>query len=872
MVHSLSELKPFLDDDDVNVKLAPGTYTITAEDVANGEIGSDSETWPNVSRLLAFEGNNSTYDFTDVKFDIDTEVLQAFGRNDVYELHITGSHNVIQHLTIEDLGNTRPNFRATSIVVDGLDNRLEGIHMTVRGSYPYGYGDAFGKGGPQVIKHYKHSALLVRGESNHIKNCTIIHRAYGHAIFMQAAAKPIIEGCYIEGEVRSTDDMLAEEGTGSPADNVDFMTIWGYKLPAGYVMSLQEEGIRAYNAGQTIVDGTLYKRGTSDPTIINCTVKNVRGGVTLAHASGTKYVEGCTVLSSEQGYSVGSNGNIVDCSADAKYGPVLGFAYSSDNNSTIDIAIIPSDSIQNGAGSLAYVGGSDHKITFRNAESSINQGLKISVSGPRYSVRRLDSTDTNNDLNSSNIEIYNYTPYPLELAGNSADISGESCGPITDNGANNNINNNDCSGALISPWENNDVGTVKKNGRASDLGGLFTIDGAGKDIWDTSDEFHWVYKEMYGDAVITAKVNKLGNTHNWAKAGLMIREEAAGEGSKYAMVGITATKGSVFQFRNTEDGPTSHEIPKDGKATPSWLKLERLGEVITGYISDDGISWKEIGSTSVAMNATVSVGMCATSHKKGTTTTATFRGVRTASPSVHIPQVGKTYYIDNRRWNVRLAADGNNKPYTTSVDSIGAKTEWVVKASDVPEYFYLESNGAPTKSRIASDGIANATMKENTNTEDAAKWEFVPIKEGVYHIVTKDPTLPRLLVDNDGNVKMTGVEGTNFWTRFQFTVVPDPEGKEPLAVNNAAQVNGEKSKAEVAIYPNPVQSELTVKVPSATYHQYVIYDDLGNTSSVGDIPVDSNILSIDVSKLGIGVYMLRLNGVERTDGFKIIKE
>ena len=119
------------------------------------------------------------------------------------------------------------------MVMDGSDNLLEGFHMTIRGSYPYGYGDAFGKGGGPVIGHRKHSALLVRGESNHVKNCTLIHRSYGHAIFMQAASNPIIEGCYIEGEMRSTDDMLAEEGNRISSGQCGFHDSLGLSIASG---------------------------------------------------------------------------------------------------------------------------------------------------------------------------------------------------------------------------------------------------------------------------------------------------------------------------------------------------------------------------------------------------------------------------------------------------------------------------------------------------------------------------------------------------------------------------------------------------------------------------------------------------------------
>ena len=122
------------------------------------------------------------------------------------------------------------------------------------------------------------------------------------------------------------------------------------------MLSLGEGGIRAYNAGTTIINGIEYSRGTSNPTILNCTIKNMRTGVTIAHATGTKYVEGCTAIGCENGYSLGS-GNVVDCYADCTYGPVYSSTYENDKNYHAEITILPSSApYYNGSGSVAYIG------------------------------------------------------------------------------------------------------------------------------------------------------------------------------------------------------------------------------------------------------------------------------------------------------------------------------------------------------------------------------------------------------------------------------------------------------------------------------------------------------------------------------------
>lgn len=82
-------------------------------------------------------------------------------------------------------------------------------------------------------------------------------------MFFQTAESPLVEVCYAEGEMHSTDDMLKKEGTDSAADNVDFMTVWGYKLSSGFIMSFGEAGIRTYNAGNTVIEGIAISKRTS---------------------------------------------------------------------------------------------------------------------------------------------------------------------------------------------------------------------------------------------------------------------------------------------------------------------------------------------------------------------------------------------------------------------------------------------------------------------------------------------------------------------------------------------------------------------------------------------------------------------------------
>jgi hypothetical protein len=430
VVYSIKDLLPYLKQSNVDVTLAPGVYNLSEEDVKSGLISNP---------ILKFEGNNNTYDFKGVTINFNTNLFRAFGPVDVREVRILGNNNVIKNLKMVDDGKVTdaPTKRAQCIVMDGAYNKVEGFHLTVKGSYPYGYGEVFGKGGRNIIvKHRKHSAILVRGLHNHLKNTTVIHRSYGHAIFMQAADHPLIEGCYIEGDMRSGKEMLSEKGTGTIADKVDFETTWGYKIPEQYMFSLHEEGIRAYNGGDTWIDGVQYTRGTSNPKIINNTIKNMRAGVTLTHATGKKYIEGCVAIGCSRGFAIGS-GTIVNCSADAQYGPVLGVDYDSDHDITAEITVLPYEGeTYNGSKHLAIIIGKNHNITFKGNLSEIDKDLKIDVSGNNRTVGLIGKVQK---YVAKNIFLKNETNYPISLNKQSSNNHVQSVGVVTDLGSDNTI-------------------------------------------------------------------------------------------------------------------------------------------------------------------------------------------------------------------------------------------------------------------------------------------------------------------------------------------------------------------------------------------------------------------------------------------------
>ena len=160
----------------------------------------------------------------------------------------------------------------------------------------------------------------------------------------------------------------------------------------------------------------------------------------------------------------------------------------------------------------------------------------------------------------------------------------------------------------------------------------FLMNGTGTDIWDTSDQFRYAYKSLHGDGSILARVDSLSNTHEWAKAGVMIRE-SLDKGSHFAFVAVTPNPAHGVSFqRRTIAAPTGAATDLANQPMPVWVKLTRQGNVFTGQQSADGVKWADITVTpalEIAMGSDVYMGLAVCSHDGALVAGANFSNVST---------------------------------------------------------------------------------------------------------------------------------------------------------------------------------------------------------------------------------------------------
>ena len=177
-----------------------------------------------------------------------------------------------------------------------------------------------------------------------------------------------------------------------------------------------------------------------------------------------------------------------------------------------------------------------------------------------------------------------------------------------------------------------DIGFVTASGSTTGGSGSYTVKGSGDNIFYNADAFHFASTSVTGDADIRARLTSMTNTGAWAKAGVMIRESGAAN-ARHAMTFATpAETGNGFEmlYRTTTAGATADTwFPGPNAAPNNWLRLTRVGNVITSYVSANGTTWTQINAiTYAALPNTMLYGLGVTSYANGTLCTATFDNVQ----------------------------------------------------------------------------------------------------------------------------------------------------------------------------------------------------------------------------------------------------
>ena len=156
-------------------------------------------------------------------------------------------------------------------------------------------------------------------------------------------------------------------------------------------------------------------------------------------------------------------------------------------------------------------------------------------------------------------------------------------------------------------WMRANVGRGMLNGATVYRAGTFYQSGSGL-LGGTKDQFNYNYQTLTGDGEIKAKITELQDTGNQSRVGIMIRGNL-GANSAYAFMGMTGSNDYCMGTRLTTGGVAISTTKGSGIVPNTWVKLTRVGSVITAYKSNDGTNWVAVGNKKVELGASCYVGL-----------------------------------------------------------------------------------------------------------------------------------------------------------------------------------------------------------------------------------------------------------------------
>ncbi len=179
-----------------------------------------------------------------------------------------------------------------------------------------------------------------------------------------------------------------------------------------------------------------------------------------------------------------------------------------------------------------------------------------------------------------------------------------------------------------------DVGDVKPKGTATYNAQTqqYTLTSSGANVWATTDAFHFLWRKIKGDFILTANVRFLPSkgASEYRKVGVMVRSNL-NAGSKHVDVTTHGGKLVAMQYRLKENDSTRQVISKVENA--DVIQLERRGNKYRMWVAKQGDPFTLDSLTTEAIEEDAYVGIFLCAHNAKAVEKAVFSNVRITVPN-----------------------------------------------------------------------------------------------------------------------------------------------------------------------------------------------------------------------------------------------
>ena len=364
-----------------------------------------------------------------------------------------------------------------------------------------------------------------------------------------------------------------------------------------------------------------------------------------------------------------------------------------------------------------------------------------------------------------------------------------------------------------------DVGRVTRPGSLTydSTTGVYQLAGSGANIWAARDAFHYAWRKMKGDFILTARGELLGKgVDPHRKFGWMIRG-SLDSAAVHASAAVHGDGLVSLQFRKTPGGQTEQvESPVKGADV---IQLERRGGTYIMSVAKYGDTLSIVQATDIPLGDDVYVGVFITAHNDTVTERATLSDVRITVPA----PAGLVPYRQYLNSNVEImdVATGRRRIVYRATGSVQAPN-WtrdgkaLIWNQDGKLYRFDIATGQPT--------VINTGMRDRNNNDHVLSFDgkWLAISDGsdsasrnqsVVYVVPTEGGTPRRITEKypsylhgwspDGKTLVfTGIRGT----AIDIYSIPVAGGTEHPLTQNQGMNDGPEYGPDGRIYFNSTRT------------------------------------------------------------------
>src|SRR5215207_3442100 len=196
--------------------------------------------------------------------------------------------------------------------------------------------------------------------------------------------------------------------------------------------------------------------------------------------------------------------------------------------------------------------------------------------------------------------------------------------------------------------------------------GAYTVEGSGANMWGARDEFHFVWRRMRGDFILTARAAFKGRGKEaHRKLGWQVRASLEAD-APHASAVVHGDGLTSLQFRRA--GGAQTEELKFERGGADVIQLERRGDAFIMSAARFGETFVTGGVERLALGEEVYVGLFVCAHDAHVVERALFRDVRVTVPA----PAGLVPYRDyiGSRLEILDVANGERRVVHTVTDSL----------------------------------------------------------------------------------------------------------------------------------------------------------------------------------------------------------